>query len=67
MPRRIHNHPVRTRWIATLGAMALMTLLVWLFESGPITKDIPAILGVGLGIYLLNLDLRRKLRDGEKK
>jgi hypothetical protein len=53
--------------MATLGAMALMTLLVWLFESGPITKDIPAILGVGLGIYLLNLDLRRKPWDGEKR
>jgi hypothetical protein len=67
MRRRIHNHPVRTRWIATLGAMALMTLLVWLFEPGPITKDIPAILGVGLGIYLMTLDLGREPRDGEKK
>jgi hypothetical protein len=43
-----------------------MTLLLWLFEPGPITRDIPAILGVGLGVFLLTLDLRRKSGDGEK-
>jgi hypothetical protein len=67
MPRRSDSHPARTRWIATVGAVALMTLLLWLFEPGPITRDIPAILGVGLGVFLMTLDLTRKSGDGKKK
>ncbi len=67
VPRRGDTHPARTQWIATLGAVALMTLLLWLFEPGPITRGIPAILGVGLGVFLMTLDLRRKSGVGEKK
>ena len=67
MARRGDSHSARTQWITTLGAVALMTLLLWLFEPGPITRDIPAILAVGLGVFLMTLDLRRNSRDGEKK
>jgi hypothetical protein len=67
MPRRIDTHPVRTQVIATVGAIALMTLLLWLFEPGPLTRDIPAILGTGLGVFLVTVYLRRKSRDGGEK
>jgi hypothetical protein len=67
MPRRIDTHPVRTQLISTIGAMAIMTLLMWLFNSGSLTKDIPAILGTGFGVFLVTVYLRRKSRDGGEK
>jgi hypothetical protein len=67
MPRRIDTHPVRTQLIATIGSVAIMTLLMWLFDSGPLIRDIPAIVGTGLGVFLVTVYLRRKSRDGGEK
>jgi len=67
MPRRIDTHPVRTQVIATVGSVAIMTFLMWLFDPGPLTRHIPAILGTGLGVFLVTVYLRRKSRNGGEK
>jgi hypothetical protein len=65
MPHQIETHPVRTQWVATLGTVVLMAVLMPLADPRPFVQHLPAILGAGLGVFLVTADLRRRSREAQ--
>ena len=55
------KHPVRTQWIATLGAIAISAFLVWVMEPHPLSRWYEVAL-TGIVVYLVFGYMRRKRR-----
>ncbi len=60
MPWPIDTHPVRAQWAATLFVVIGMAVLMPCVQPQPFAKNIPAILGAGVGMYVAMGILRRR-------
>jgi hypothetical protein len=58
----IETHPRAAPWVAGAMTVVLMMLVNWLTEPGPITRNLPAIIGAGIGVFVAIAHLRRRIR-----